>query len=103
MIILAADKLYLIVSIVSSIVSDTQFRDLGQISQTVLRSGENGLVLLEDKRHSSVGRRTSSRPYPPRMAQVNWSCRPLPTSLRFHPVGIDSANRSRGASPCLFG
>ena len=35
------DKLYLIVS-------DTQFRDFDQIGQTVLRSGENGLVLLED-------------------------------------------------------
>ncbi|MCX7429238.1 MAG: efflux RND transporter permease subunit, partial [Planctomycetia bacterium] len=35
------NKLYLIVS-------DTQFRDIHQIGQTVLRSGENGLVLLED-------------------------------------------------------
>jgi CzcA family heavy metal efflux pump len=35
------DKLYLIVS-------DTQLRDMQQIGQTVLRSGENGLVLLED-------------------------------------------------------
>ncbi len=35
------NKLYLIIS-------DTQFRDLAQISQTVLRSGANGLVRLED-------------------------------------------------------
>ncbi len=35
------DKLYLVVS-------DTQFADFDQIGQTVLRSGENGLVRLED-------------------------------------------------------
>jgi CzcA family heavy metal efflux pump len=35
------DKLYLVLS-------DTQFRDLEQIGQTVLRSGENGQVQLED-------------------------------------------------------
>ena len=35
------DKLYLIVS-------DTRFKDLNQISSTILRSGTNGVVLLED-------------------------------------------------------
>ncbi len=35
------DKLYLAVS-------DTQFQDAGQIEKTVLRSGRNGLVLIED-------------------------------------------------------
>jgi CzcA family heavy metal efflux pump len=35
------DKLYLILS-------DTQFRDFDEIGQTILRSGENGLVRLED-------------------------------------------------------
>jgi len=34
-------KLYLVLS-------DTQFQDFGQIGQTILRSGENGLIRLED-------------------------------------------------------
>ncbi|MHB1035259.1 MAG: efflux RND transporter permease subunit [Pirellulales bacterium] len=46
------DKLYLIVS-------DTQFRDFDQIGQTVLRSGVNGLVLLEDV--ATVSRGTQPR------------------------------------------
>ncbi len=46
------DKLYLIVS-------DTQFRDFDQIGQTVLRSGGNGLVLLEDV--ATVSRGTQPR------------------------------------------
>ena len=44
------DRLYLVVS-------DTQFHDLHQIGQTVLRSGANGLVLLEDVATASEGTR----------------------------------------------
>jgi len=43
------DKLYLILS-------DTQFRSFDEIGQTILRSGENGLVRLEDV--ATVGRAT---------------------------------------------